>query len=57
VQWGLERVDGQLQQTIVQAARRVKAAAHEYSVNMATAAYAVAIEHISQAYQQRGIFP
>jgi glutamate dehydrogenase (NAD(P)+) len=57
VHWELPRVDAELKKTIVNAARRVRLASHQYSVNMRTAAYTVAIDHISKAYQARGIFP
>ncbi|MGN6367494.1 MAG: Glu/Leu/Phe/Val family dehydrogenase [Phycisphaerae bacterium] len=57
IHWELPRVDAELKKTILNAARRVRLAAHQYSVNMRTAAYAVAIDHISKAYQARGIFP
>jgi glutamate dehydrogenase (NAD(P)+) len=57
VRWELERVDTELKKTIVNAARRVRLAAHQYGIDMSTAAYAVAIDHIAKAYLQRGIFP
>lgn len=57
VRWELERVDAELKKTILNAARRVRLAAHQYNIDMSTAAYAVAIDHIAKAYTQRGIFP
>jgi glutamate dehydrogenase (NAD(P)+) len=57
VRWELRRVDTELKKTIVNAARRVRLAAHQYAVDLKTAAYAVAIEHLVKAYVQRGIFP
>ena len=57
IHWELPRVDAELKKTIVNAARRVRLAAHQYGVNMRTAAYTVAIDHINKAYQARGIFP
>jgi glutamate dehydrogenase (NAD(P)+) len=57
VRWELERVDGELKKTIVNAARRVRLAAHQYSIDMSTAAYVVAIDYIVKAYANRGIFP
>jgi glutamate dehydrogenase (NAD(P)+) len=57
VRWELELVDAELKKTIVNAARRVRLAAHQYSIDMSTAAYVVAIDHIVKAYVQRGIFP
>jgi glutamate dehydrogenase (NAD(P)+) len=55
--WALARVDAELKKTILNAARRVRLAAHQYSIDMSTAAYVVAIEHIAKAYSARGIFP
>jgi glutamate dehydrogenase (NAD(P)+) len=55
--WELARVDAELKKTIVNAARRVRLAAHQYGVDMGTAAYVVAIDHLVKAYVQRGIFP
>ncbi len=57
VHWELSRVDAVLKRTILNAARRVRLAALQYAVDMQTAAYCVAIEHLSKAYQARGIFP
>ncbi|HEY4329384.1 MAG TPA: Glu/Leu/Phe/Val dehydrogenase [Phycisphaerae bacterium] len=57
VRWELDRVDAELKMTILNAARRVRLAAHQYSIDMSTAAYVVAIDHIIKAYVQRGIFP
>jgi len=57
VKWTLEQVDTELKTTIVNAARRVRLASHQYNIDMATAAYVVAIEHITKAYNNRGIFP
>ncbi|HUO07840.1 MAG TPA: Glu/Leu/Phe/Val dehydrogenase [Phycisphaerae bacterium] len=57
IHWELPRVDAELKMTIVNAARRVRLAAHQYGVDMRTAAYTVAIEHINKAYLARGIFP
>ncbi len=57
VRWELERVDAELKKTILNAARRVRLAAHQYGIDMSTAAYVVAIDHIAKAYATRGIFP
>jgi glutamate dehydrogenase (NAD(P)+) len=57
VHWDIDRVDQELQKTIVMAARRVRLAAHQYDCDLSTAAFAVALEHISRSYKQRGIFP
>jgi len=55
--WDLARVDAQLQQIIGGAARRVRQAAEQYGVDLETAAYCVAIAHLTNCYQARGIFP
>ncbi|HVS73263.1 MAG TPA: Glu/Leu/Phe/Val dehydrogenase [Phycisphaerae bacterium] len=55
--WALARVDAELKKIILNAARRVRLAAHQHGIDMSTAAYAVAIEHVSKAYAARGIFP
>jgi glutamate dehydrogenase (NAD(P)+) len=57
VHWELNRVDRELRKTIVLAARRVRLAAHQYEVDLSTAAFCVAVEHVTRAYRQRGIFP
>jgi glutamate dehydrogenase (NAD(P)+) len=57
VRWELRRVDAELKKTIVNAARRVRLAAHQYAIDLKTAAYAVALDHLVKAYLQRGIFP
>lgn len=57
VHWELDSVDRELQKTIVLAARRVRLAAHQYDTDLSTAAFCVAVEHLTRAYRQRGIFP
>ena len=57
VHWELARVDRELRKTIVLAARRVRLAAHQYETDLVTAAYCVAVDHLTRSYQQRGIFP
>ena len=57
VRWTLEQVDAELKTVIVNAARRVRLASHQYNIDMATAAYVVAIEYITKSYANRGIFP
>ena len=57
IHWDLQRVDAQLKATILAAARRVRDAARQYNVDLQTAAYCVAIDHIIKCYQARGIFP
>lgn len=55
--WDLEEVDRKLNQHMVAAARRTLAAREQFKVDMRTAAYIAALDHIAQAYQIRGIFP
>jgi glutamate dehydrogenase (NAD(P)+) len=55
VRWELRRVDAELKKTIVNAARRVRLAAHQYAIDLQTAAYAVALDHLTKAYLQRGM--
>jgi glutamate dehydrogenase (NAD(P)+) len=57
VHWDLQRVDHELHRTIVLAARRVRVAAHRYEVDLSRAAFGVAVEHLSESYLRRGIFP
>jgi glutamate dehydrogenase (NAD(P)+) len=55
--WDLEEVDRKLNQHMVAAARRTIAAREKFSVDMRTAAYIAALDHIANAYEIRGIFP
>lgn len=55
--WTLDRVDGELRNCMIAAARRTKLAAHRYGCDMNTAAYIAAMEAIDKVYQLRGIFP
>jgi glutamate dehydrogenase (NAD(P)+) len=57
LEWDLDRVDTELKTTILNAARRVRLAAHQHAIDMRTAAYVVAIDHLNKAYLARGIFP
>jgi glutamate dehydrogenase (NAD(P)+) len=57
VRWSLERVNHDLKNVILNAARRVRLASHQHGVSLSTAAYVVAIDYIAKAYLQRGIFP
>ena len=57
VHWDLQRVDHELHRTIVLAARRVRVAAHRYEVDLSRAAFGVAVEHLTDTYLRRGIFP
>jgi glutamate dehydrogenase (NAD(P)+) len=55
--WSLEEVDTKLRKIIVEAHRKVCAAAKEYDVDWRTAAYIVALTRLETAYVMRGIFP
>ncbi len=55
--WDGERVDEELNRHMVMAARRTVLARQRYDVDMRTAAYIGALEHIGKVYQMRGIFP
>lgn len=55
--WDLEEVDRKLNQHMVAAARRTLAARERFDVDMRTAAYIAALDHIAKAYEIRGIFP
>ncbi len=57
VHWDLQRVDRELQRTIVLAARRVRLASHRHDTDLSTAAFGVAVEHLADSYLRRGIFP
>ena len=57
VHWDMQRVDRELHRTIVLAARRVRVAAHRYETDLSTAAFGVAVEHLTDSYLRRGIFP
>lgn len=57
VHWELAQVDRELHRMIVPAARRVRDAAHRYGVDLSTAAFGVAVEHLTDSYLRRGIFP
>lgn len=55
--WEPETVDQELGRMMYAAAQRVKLAAHRWGVDLRTAAYATALEHIGRVYRTRGIFP
>ena len=55
--WDIEQVDRELNRHMVMAARRTVLARQKYSVDLRTAAYIAALEHIGNAYAVRGIFP
>ncbi len=57
VHWGADRVDGELRHMMVAAEGRVHSASSQYGVDLATAAFCAAVEHIAANYKQRGIFP
>jgi glutamate dehydrogenase (NAD(P)+) len=55
--WDLEKVDDELNRHMVLAARRTQLAKHRYEVDLRTASYIAALEHIGKVYGLRGIFP
>lgn len=55
--WDLEVVDRELEKQMTQAARRVELTADRLKVDMRTAAYCSAMEHIAKVYFVREIFP
>ena len=55
--WDIEQVDRELNRHMVMAARRTVVARQKYGVDLRTAAYIAALDHIGKAYQVRGIFP
>lgn len=55
--WDAEVVDARLKRIMCDAAGRVKAAASNYDCNNQTAAYCVALGHLQNIYNLRGIFP
>ncbi|MFG0284726.1 MAG: Glu/Leu/Phe/Val dehydrogenase [Phycisphaerales bacterium JB039] len=55
--WQEERVDEELNRHMVIAARRTLLARQKFEVDMRTAAYISALDHIAQVYAVRGIFP
>ena len=55
--WDAEQVDRELNRHMVMAARRTVLARQKYNVDLRTAAYIAALEHIGKAYSVRGIFP
>ena len=57
VSWDAEQVDQELNRHMVLAARRTQLARHRYGVDMRTAAYIAALEHVGKVYKLRGIFP
>jgi glutamate dehydrogenase/leucine dehydrogenase len=56
-QWTLEEVDRKLHMIMNQAFERTYKISREMNTDMRTAAYVVALKRITQAYQERGIFP
>lgn len=55
--WDIEQVDRELNRHMVMAARRTVLARQRYKVDLRTAAYIAALDHIGKAYTVRGIFP
>ncbi len=55
--WEAREVDRKLKRFMVQAIRRVRAMAKEQNCDLTTAVYGVALKHINEVYEIRGIFP
>jgi glutamate dehydrogenase (NAD(P)+) len=55
--WGLEEIRQQLHKVISKAFEEVWLVANERNIDMRSAAYLLALERITNAIQQRGIFP
>lgn len=55
--WEIEEVDGKLHRKLMNAYGRVGEAVREHSTDWRTAAYVVALQHLSHIYKERGIFP
>jgi len=56
-QWDIQQVDRELNRHMVMAARRTVLARQQHKVDLRTAAYIAALDHIGKAYNVRGIFP
>jgi len=57
VVWSAEQVDRELNRHMVLAARRTLSFREKYNVDLRTAAFAAALDHIGSVYKVRGIFP
>ncbi|MCA9400742.1 MAG: Glu/Leu/Phe/Val dehydrogenase, partial [Candidatus Omnitrophica bacterium] len=55
--WDLAYVDGELKKHISNATKRVVQFSHENGCDLLQAAYCVALKHIDEVYELRGIFP
>ncbi|HJL02642.1 MAG TPA: Glu/Leu/Phe/Val dehydrogenase [Polyangiaceae bacterium LLY-WYZ-15_(1-7)] len=55
--WDLDEVDRRLEKTMRDAYQRVFTYAREKDITPRVAAYCLALEHLGQAYAERGIFP
>jgi glutamate dehydrogenase (NAD(P)+) len=55
--WDVETVDRELNKHMVMAARRTMLAKTRYDVDLRTASYIAALDHIAKVYAMRGIFP
>ena len=55
--WDLEEVDARLERKMTRAYHRVVSYAREKKVSYRIAAYALALETLKTAYEERGIFP
>jgi glutamate dehydrogenase (NAD(P)+) len=55
--WELDEVDARLKRQILEAWSNVSRTAKERNIDLRTAAYAVALLRIAEAYRARGVFP
>ncbi len=55
--WDLDEVDHKLHKKMRAAYASVRDTAHEYSTDLRTAAYIVALTRLEKVYKERGIFP
>ena len=55
--WDIETVDKELNRVMCMAARRTILARQRYEVDLRTAAYIAALDHLGNVYRTRGIFP
>ncbi len=55
--WDLERVDERLEKMMRSAYQRVRTLARDKDISLRIAAYALALEALGAAYEERGIFP
>src|SRR5262249_47584143 len=55
--WDLEEVESRLERRMKRTFAQVRDFAHDRDVDYRTASYAIGLDRIQKAYQERGIFP